>query len=82
MSYEFNLNFNVLKICKMIFKFLVLVKFCTPGGAAMASHLRSGDEILAVNGRPIRSSSQDEIRAQLSVSLVRITFISWPGCQV
>ena len=58
---------------------LVLVKFCTPGGAAMASHLRSGDEILSVNGKPIRLLNQEEIRAQLSVSSVRITFISWPG---
>jgi len=60
----------------------VLVKFCTPGGAAMASNLRSGDEILSVNGNPIRLCTQEDIRSQLSVSSVRITFISWPGCLV
>lgn len=60
----------------------MLVKFCTPGGAAMASHLRSGDELLSVNGQPIRELGQEQIRSQLSAPSVRITFISWPGCLV
>ncbi|CBY15753.1 unnamed protein product [Oikopleura dioica] len=60
----------------------VLVKFCSPGGAAAGAYLRSGDEILAVNGRKITDSNQDEIRDLLSANSVRLTFISWPGCLV
>lgn len=60
----------------------VLVKFCSPGGAAAGAHLRSGDEILGVNGIPIINSSQADIREMLSAPSVRLTFISWPGCLV
>ena len=63
--------------------FLVMVKYCTPGSvSAVSSHLRSGDELLSINGTCILSLTQNQIRSLLQAESVRIIFLSWPGCLV
>ena len=62
---------------------LVMVKYCTPGSvSASSSHLRSGDEILSINGTSVSQLNQNEIKTLLSTQNIRIVFLSWPGCLV
>jgi len=62
---------------------LVMVKYCTPGSvSASCSHLRSGDEILSINGTSVSQLNQNEIKNLLSTQNIRIVFLSWPGCLV
>jgi len=61
----------------------VMVKYCTPGSvSATCSHLRSGDEILSINGTSVSQLNQNEIKNLLSTQNIRIVFLSWPGCLV
>jgi len=61
----------------------VMVKYCTPGSvSASSSHLRSGDEILSINGTSVSQLNQNEIKTLLSTQNIRIVFLSWPGCLV
>ena len=62
---------------------LVMVKYCTPGSvSAVCSHLRSGDELLSINGTCVLPLNQNQIRNLLRIDNIRIVFLSWPGCLV
>jgi len=61
----------------------VMVKYCTPGSvSAVCSHLRSGDELLSINGTCVLPLNQNQIRNLLRIDNIRIVFLSWPGCLV
>ena len=60
-----------------------MVKYCTPGSlSAVGSHLRSGDELLSINGTSLLPLNQNQIKNLLRVDNIRIVFLSWPGCLV